>query len=76
MKNIILPKLGEGIEEAVVSLWHFAEGDTISAGDDIVEIVTDKATFNVPSDSSGKITKIIHPEGDTVKIGETLAELE
>lgn len=76
MKKILLPELGEGIEEAVVSLWHFTEGDSIAAGEDIVEIVTDKATFNVPSDSSGKIKKIIHPEGDTVKVGEVLAELE
>ncbi|MDP2932745.1 MAG: biotin/lipoyl-containing protein, partial [bacterium] len=61
MKKIVLPELGEGIDEAVVSLWHFLEGDSVSAGDDIVEIVTDKATFNVPSGVSGKIKKIIHP---------------
>lgn len=76
MKKLILPELGEGIEEAVVSLWHFSEGDSVGAGDDIVEIVTDKATFNVPADSSGIIKKIIHPEGDTVKVGDALAELE
>lgn len=76
MKKIALPELGEGIEEAVVSLWHFAEGDLVGVGDDIVEIVTDKATFNVPSDSSGRIKKILHLEGDTVKVGEALVELE
>ncbi len=76
MKKIILPELGEGIEEAVVSLWYFAEGDLVVAGDDIVEIVTDKAAFNVPSDSLGRIKKILHPEGDTVKVGDALAELE
>jgi len=76
MKKIVLPELGEGIEEAVVSLWHFREGDSVKALDDIVEIVTDKATFNVPSVSSGIIKKILHPEGDTVKVGDALAELE
>ena len=76
MKKIVLPELGEGIEEAVVSLWHFREGDSVNALDDIVEIVTDKAAFNVPSVSSGIIKKILHPEGDTVKVGDVLAELE
>jgi pyruvate/2-oxoglutarate dehydrogenase complex dihydrolipoamide acyltransferase (E2) component len=76
VKKIVLPELGEGIEGASVALWHFAEGDTVKAGDDIVEVVTDKATFNVPSDLSGVIKKIIHAEGDIVKVGETLAELE
>ena len=76
MKKIILPELGTGIEEAVVSIWHVREGDSIKAGDDIVEVVTDKATFNVPSDSSGKIVKVIRAEGDTVKVGDALAELE
>ncbi|MBU4376835.1 MAG: hypothetical protein KKD29_05075 [Candidatus Omnitrophica bacterium] len=76
MKNIMLPELGEGIEEAVVSLWHFAEGETVKVDDDLVEIVTDKATFNVPAGTSGKIKRIVTSEGTTVKIGEVLAELE
>ncbi len=76
MKNIILPELGEGIEGAVVSMWHFAEGDAVKAGDDVVEVVIDKATFNVPSSSSGVIKKIVRREGETAKIGEVLAEIE
>lgn len=76
MKNIALPELGEGIEEAVVSLWHFTEGGTVRAEDDVVEIVTDKATFNVPAGTAGVIKKIVRHEGETAKIGEILAELE
>jgi len=60
----------------VVSLWHFSEGDSVTKGDDTVELTTDKATFNVPSSASGVIKKILHREGDTVKIGDVLAELE
>ena len=75
MEKIILPELGEGIEEAVISLWHVTEGDNVKKGDDIVEMVTDKATFNIPSPASGVIKKIIHAEGETVKIGDVLAEL-
>ena len=76
MNKLILPELGEGITEAIVSFWHFKENDKVDEGDDIVELATDKATFNVPSSSSGIIKKILHPEGDTVKVGDILAELE
>jgi pyruvate/2-oxoglutarate dehydrogenase complex dihydrolipoamide acyltransferase (E2) component len=76
MTRIILPELGEGIKDAVVSYWHFSEGDSVNKGDDIAELATDKATFNIPSPASGIIKKILHSEGDTVKIGGILAELE
>ena len=76
MQKIILPELGEGINEAVVSTWYFAEGDNIKKGDDIAELTTDKATFNVPSPASGVIKKIVCSEGETVKVGAILAELE
>ena len=76
MKEIKLPELGEGIEEAVVSFWHFSEGDNVNKDDDLVELATDKATFNVPSSASGVIKKIHRLEGVTVKVGDVLAELE
>ena len=76
MQQIKLPDLGEGIEEAVVSFWHFSEGDKVNKGDDLVELTTDKATFNVPSSVSGVIKKIHQSESATVKIGDVLAELE
>lgn len=76
MKKVILPGLGEGIEDAVVSHWHASEDDRINKDDDLVELATDKATFSVPAPTSGIIKKIVHPEGDTVKIGDMLAEIE
>lgn len=75
MIKLTLPQLGEGIEEAMVSVWHLSEGDKVNEGDDIVELATDKATFNVPSPATGTIKKILRPAGDTVKIGDVLAEL-
>lgn len=75
MKKVVLPGLGEGIEEAVVSFWHFDVGADVKEGDDLVELATDKATFNVPSPESGVIKNIFHREGDKVKVGETLAEI-
>ncbi len=76
MVELKLPELTEGVNEAVVSFWHFKEGDTIKEGDEIVEMATDKATFNVPSKSSGILKKITAKEGDTVKVGDVLAVIE
>lgn len=74
--QITLPELGGGIEEAVVSFWHFSEGDNINKDNDLVELTTDKATFNVPAPVSGVIKKILYRKGDTVKVGDVLAEVE
>jgi pyruvate/2-oxoglutarate dehydrogenase complex dihydrolipoamide acyltransferase (E2) component len=76
MAELKLPELGEGINEAVVSFWHFKEGDNVKEGDEIVEMATDKAVFNVPCKIPGVLKKISVREGDTVKVGETLAIIE
>ena len=76
MEKVILPQMGEGIEEAVIAAWLVSVGDRVNKGDDIVELATDKATFNVPSPASGVIKKILYKEGTTAKIGDTLAEIE
>lgn len=76
MAELKLPELTEGVNEAVVSFWHFKEGDSVKEGDEIVEMATDKAAFNVPCKISGVLKKIVAQEGDTVKVGEILAIIE
>lgn len=76
MAELKLPELAEGVNEAVVSFWHRKEGDDIKDGDEIVEMATDKAAFNVPSKSSGVLKRIVAKEGDTVKVGGVLAIIE
>lgn len=71
-----LPELTEGVNEAVVSFWHFKEGDSVQDGDELVEMATDKAAFNVPLKASGVLKEIRAKEGDTVKVGEVLAIIE
>jgi len=68
--------LGEGIEKATISFWYFQEGQRVNKDDDLVELVTDKATFNLPAPCSGILSQIIYKEGDTVNIGEVLALME
>ena len=74
--KVILPELGEGIEKAAVSYWYFKEGDKVNEKDDLVELATDKATFNLPSPSKGAISEIFFHEGDTVNTGEVLAVID
>jgi pyruvate dehydrogenase E2 component (dihydrolipoamide acetyltransferase) len=74
--QIKLPNLGEKIESGDVLSILVAEGDTIQADQDIIEVETDKATMPIPSPEGGKVTKILVAEGDTVKIGAPIIELE
>ncbi len=76
MAELKLPELAEGVNEAVVSFWHFKEGDSIKEGDEIVEMATDKAAFNVPCKFAGVLKKVAAKEGETVKVGQTLAIIE
>lgn len=76
MTKIILPELSEGIHKATVSYWYFKPGEKASAKDDLVELITDKASFNLPSPCSGTLAEIIFPEGSVVKPGDVLGVIE
>ena len=76
MKQVILPELGEGIEGATITYWYFKQGDAVKEKEDLVELATDKASFNLPSPCSGVLTKILLKEGDNVKVGEVLATID
>jgi len=73
MHSVLLPELGEGIKKATVACWHVKEGDQVQADDDIVELVTDKATFNVPAGNAGTVRNILIKEGQDATIGAPLA---
>lgn len=75
MTEVVLPELGEGIKSATVSYWYFKEGEKLSEKAELVELATDKATFNLPSPCSGTLAEIILREGDTAKIGDVLARI-
>lgn len=76
MGHVVLPELGEGIKCATVAFWHVKAGDFVNEEDDLLEVVTDKASFNVSAGKKGKVKKIYIKLGDEVKVGETLALIE
>jgi len=76
MADVKLPELAEGVDKAVISFWHKEIGEEISKGDDLVEMLTDKATFNVPAPATGKLTSISAEEGQEIKVGDVIAAIE
>jgi len=76
MVDLVLPELGEGIEKATVAFWHCTVGDSVKEGDDIVEVVTDKATFNVPAPVTGLVREIFIEKDQDVNVGQALASIE
>ena len=71
-----LPELGENIESADVIKVLVNKGDFIEHDQGIIEIETDKATIEVPSDISGKIIDVLIKSGDKARVGQTIIKVE
>jgi len=71
-EKILVPVLGESINEATVSKWLKNKGDIVNADEAIVELETDKVNLEVPASISGVLSEINSNEGDTVKVGSVL----
>ncbi len=76
MTKVVLPELGEGIAKATISYWYFKAGEKVNEKDDLAELTTDKAVFNLPCPCSGILSEILFHEGDAVNVGEVLAIIE
>ncbi len=76
MKNFIIPELGENITTATVVKVLVAVGDSVQPDQPVLELETDKATIEVPSDFSGKVSEIKINDGDTVTIGQVILTFE
>lgn len=71
--NIVMPKLGESIQEGTITKWFVKEGDTVEEDDMLFEVATDKVDSEIPSPVDGVITKILYEEDSLVAVGEVLA---
>ena len=74
--NIVVPELGESVVEARVARWLKKPGDSVVAGDALVELETEKIDLEVSADRAGVLGVIRHQEGADVKVGEVLATLD
>jgi 2-oxoglutarate dehydrogenase E2 component (dihydrolipoamide succinyltransferase) len=74
--SLKVPTIGESISEATLGAWKHAEGDYVNVDEPLVEVESEKATFEVPSPGAGILRKILRKAGDTVSVGEVIAEIE
>ena len=71
-----VPALGESVREATLGAWKHVEGDEVSVDEPLVEVESEKATVEVPSPGAGILRKILRKAGETVAVGEVIAEIE
>jgi 2-oxoglutarate dehydrogenase E2 component (dihydrolipoamide succinyltransferase) len=74
--DVIMPKMGESIQEGKILRWMKKPGDKIEKDESILEISTDKVDSEIPSPAPGILTKIVVPEGETVEVGTIIAVIE
>lgn len=72
MSELKLADLGEGMHEAEVVEWLVHEGDTVKLDQTVVKVETDKAIVEIPSPVTGRVSKILVPNGQTAKVGDVL----
>jgi pyruvate/2-oxoglutarate dehydrogenase complex dihydrolipoamide acyltransferase (E2) component len=71
-----LPSLAAEMEYGTVLRWLKREGDSISAGEPLVEVEAEKANHELESPVAGRIDELVAAEGDEVKVGATLAIID
>ncbi len=74
-EKILVPVLGESINEATVTKWLKNKGDKVVADEPVVELETDKVNLEVPAPASGIISEINSKNGDTVEVGTVLGAI-
>lgn len=71
--EVIMPKMGDTVEEARIVKWLVSEGDRVRNGDALAQYETDKAVFDLEARSDGVVRRIFYPEGATVPVLSVIA---
>jgi pyruvate dehydrogenase E2 component (dihydrolipoamide acetyltransferase)/2-oxoisovalerate dehydrogenase E2 component (dihydrolipoyl transacylase) len=74
--DFLLPELGEGVYEAEMSRWLVGPGEAVRPGQGLLEVLTDKATMEVPAPFTGTVGKLLVEPGQTLKIGQPVLTYE
>ena len=74
--DIIMPKMGESVNEGTIIKWHKKVGDSVKQDEIIFEISTDKVDTEIPSPAEGVLKEIKFKEGDTVEVGTVVAIID
>ena len=74
--DFYMPDIGEGVVEGEIVAWKVKEGDLVKLDQPLVEVMTDKATVELPSPRAGKIIKINFKDGDICPVGKVLVQIQ
>lgn len=74
--DIIMPKMGESVNEGTIIKWHKKVGDVVKLDEIIFEISTDKVDTEIPAASAGLLSEILVNEGETVEVGTVVAKIQ
>lgn len=74
--KIKMPDVGEGVVEAEIVTWHVKVGDLVEEDQDVVDVMTDKATVEIPSPVSGKVVRLTGDAGDMIAVGSEILVIE
>ncbi len=73
--DIIMPKMGESVNEGTIIKWHKKVGDVVKLDEIIFEISTDKVDTEIPAAVAGVLSEILVKEGETVEVGTVVARI-
>src|SRR5512138_263498 len=74
--NFYMPDIGEGVVEGEIVAWKVKEGDRVTLDQPLVEVMTDKATVELPSPRAGTIAKIHYKDGQICPVGQILVVID
>jgi 2-oxoglutarate dehydrogenase complex dihydrolipoamide succinyltransferase (E2) component len=74
--SVEMPKMGISVSEGTILEWRKHPGDWIEADETIADVTTDKVDVEIPSPASGRLARILAEPGDTVPVGEAIAEID
>ncbi len=76
MKEVLLTGLPVGINEAQVQTWFFEEGDAVSEGDEVVELLVNETPFKLAAPYTGILSEVYFDEGETVERDEVICAID
>lgn len=73
---VVMPQMGISVSEGTILEWRKHPGDSVAADETIADVTTDKVDVEIPAPAGGRLARVIAAVGDTVAVGEPIAEIE
>jgi 2-oxoglutarate dehydrogenase E2 component (dihydrolipoamide succinyltransferase) len=74
--NVVVPPVGDSISEVVIGEWRKRVGEAVAIDEGLVEVESEKSTFDVPAPVAGVVTQVLKQTGDRAAIGDLIAVID